>query len=76
MRLLNVCWVPPDWSDTVIVWPVAAMEPVLASGVPPCPRALPSATTDSPTETLVPVAIVFRPETPSTFRRATSSLTL
>ena len=74
MRFRSV-W-EPELSATWIVSPTPRTAPVDASGVPPRPPALPSATTASPTETLLSVWTVSRPETPSIFRRATSSVTL
>ncbi len=64
MRPLNCSEVPSPSSLAVIDWLSAVTVPPAALGVPPVPPALPTPTTCSPTETLLPVPseAVVRPE--------------
>src|SRR5216684_1320616 len=63
-------------SLAVMVWSTAVTWPWVTAGVPPCPSALPRATTGSPTLTLEASASVTvgRPDTPSIWMSATSEV--
>ena len=75
-------WISPDScsevplaeSAAVMDWFRPVTVPATAVGVPPLPRALPTATTSSPTETVPesPSGAVFRPEAPDSFSTAMS----